>query len=135
MNADLRLVTFMKKSGTVFIPDSISDYQCKAGNKHFPNTHYFAGVIMLETLSKGLGSSVLSLDVFSRFRPKWILKYLEYMVSEKAILVTPTDHYNQFDIGFNPERFGPLFPSYEEALKTLNLCGGSITDDKTRPNP
>lgn len=122
LNADLRVIGLMNQYGCSFIPKEIMKYFIKF-DPEWPEKVFTSTLIQCETLLKGLAKAPMNLKIMKydrRRSKKTLLQYLQKFQQEGAILLEdiPGDKDSKI-VGFDPVMFGPLFPTYEQALKVV----------------
>jgi hypothetical protein len=122
MSVDPRVVELCKKHGCTFYPNSIIEYQIKMRHdRKYPKSYIVFHEIIFHTLYRNLEKGRINFNLLKTFMlPKTFLRYIEHFQSEGLILVedVPGEKFVKI-IGLNPFKFGKLFPSYEDALKSI----------------
>ncbi len=116
-NADLRVIQIMRNHECVFIPLSVLDYmKSQRFNKAYPDIYMVLMMIQDHPLLQGLATNDISIELL-KTEGETFLRYLEYLKAEGAILLEETEDSKKRRVGFDPNKFGPLFPDHRKAIE------------------
>ncbi len=114
----------MNEHECTFIPHSVTDFMLQFKERYYL-THLVLWEVISETMKIGVARADVNVDQIYKSKGirsrKRLLSEIVKMKQDAIILYDSfsIDPFVLRRVGLNPEKFGPLFPSYQEALRIV----------------